>query len=163
MSYIHNPELLDHYNLVEQMEKLIKVDDTAGIFHIASSVKEDLFSENSNINFKQQSFSEKFLMWFHNSLIYILIVIFSVIVIIWSIRNCLCPINLNRIIKQKHHLKRETSGIEIEMKELQQMVEHNTSTIDQVLEHQQTINTDRIHLDQLTNQKEIKKFQKLKI
>ena len=102
-------------------------------------------------------------MWFHNSLIYILIVIFSVIVIIWSIRNCLCPINLNRIIKQKHHLKRETSGIEIEMKELQQMVEHNTSTIDQVLEHQQTINTDRIHLDQLTNQKEIKKFQKLKI
>ena len=85
LSNMHNKELLDPYNLVNQVEKLIRFDDVEGTYHIIiSNPKTFLENHEDDIIPLPQTNIQKFLYWFNNSLLYIaIIIIFTILVIVF--------------------------------------------------------------------------------
>ncbi len=91
LSNMHNKELLDPHNLVNQVEKLIRFDDVEGTYHIIIS-KPKTILENHDIIPNPQTNIQKFLYWFNNSLLYIAIIIIFTILVIVVIHKCIHPI-----------------------------------------------------------------------
>ena len=99
LSKQHNKELLDSYNLIKQVEKLIKFDDVGGSYYLITNLKQS-DSTNEKI-ITEETQLHIFLFCFHNSLIYVIIIVVCTITLLLIVHKCIKP--FPQILNRKHH------------------------------------------------------------
>jgi hypothetical protein len=94
------------------VEKLIRFDDVEGTYHIIiSNSITSLENHEDDIISIPQTYIQKFLYWFNNSLLYItIIIIFTNLILIYK---CLRPIKVSKKYWHRVKYNRDTSKVEI--------------------------------------------------
>ena len=125
ISHTHSQEILDQYNLINQIEKLTRIDDNDGVYHVLGRLKTSLEnSESSSTNTNQPTANT--IRWVHNSIIYIILLVMSLAIGTWCIKHVKCPWKIN----YSKASKMETN-LEIEMQELS----NNTALLEEIITH----------------------------
>ena len=162
----HNKELLDPYNLVNQVEKLIHIDDIEGTYHLVASDnkrKIDVVERNKI----ESTYSQNFIFWFHNSLLYIFIIVTTTITILIIIHHCVRPIPFkNRLINRVRY-NTNTEEVNFEIDSLKHQIKDTQDVLETIVGHEhvplqnsQLTNTQIQQLQKQANN-EIKKFHSL--
>ena len=162
----HNKELLDPYNLVNQVEKLIHIDDIEGTYHlVASDNKRKIDAVERNKI--ESTYSQNFSFWFHNALLYIFIIVTTTITILIIIHHCVRPIPFkNRLINRVRY-NTNTEEVNFEIDSLKHQIKDTQDVLETIVGHEhvplqnsQLTNTQIQQLQKQANN-EIKKFHSL--
>ena len=134
LSNMHNKELLDPYNLVNQVEKLIRFDDVEGTYHIIiSNPKTILENHEDDIIPIPQTNIQKFLYWFNNLLLYIAIIIIFTILVIVFIHKCIHPIKVSKKHWPRVKYNKDILKVKIQTQQLKHKLNDTQSVSDKII------------------------------